>query len=394
MSESRPDRLRVGLDARFVRDDHPGVGRYVHGLVRALAELDVDLVLLRQTPPAPSELSLDDLGPRVTELTVSRSPRSLLDGCFLPKVAATARVDVFHSPFPLGPFQLGSIPWGSWRGRPARVVTLHDLIPLRFPDNIRSPWRRPLFRNALRGALSSARLVICPSEATRQDLQTLWPGLVGSRPRPEVRVIAEAAAARFQPAETGKVEELKGRLGLRKPFVLWIGSRRRHKNVELLIQAWQRLEEPLRRTFQLVLAGRSGVDPESVRALGGTAVDDGEIVGLGPVDGDDLPVLYSGAELFVLPSRSEGFGLPVIEAMACGTAVACAAAGSLPEVAGDAARLFDPTSVDDLVSCLEDLLTSRETRDDMASRGLARAARLSWRSTAEKHLQAYRWAAS
>ena len=378
----------MGLDARFLRDDHPGVGRYVHGLASALTQLDVELVLVRQARPAPSELRLDTSGPRLRSLVVGRSPRSPLDGPMLPRVASAAKVDVFHSPFPLGPF-----PFGSWRGHAPRVVTLHDLIPLRFKGNIRAPWRRPVFRRALRAALGSSRLLICPSEATREDVEDLWPSLMGARPRPEMRVIHEAAGDVFKPSEPRRVDELRRRLGLERPYVLWLGSRRRHKNVELLVEAWQRLGEPLRSAFQLVLAGRSGVDDAAVRSFAGAAVERGEIVGLGPVDGEDLPALYSGAELFVLPSKAEGFGLPVVEAMACGTAVACAAAGSLPEAAGDAARLFDPSSLDSLVACLEHLLMDGETRRDLARRGLKRAATLSWRKAAAEHLDAYRWAA-
>jgi alpha-1,3-rhamnosyl/mannosyltransferase len=174
--------------------------------------------------------------------------------------------------------------------------------------------------------------------------------------------------------------------GLPERYILYLGSNKPHKNLVRLVEAWAVLQpQPL----PLVVAGfwdaRYPGPRQHAEELG---IE--EVIWLGPVPEQDLPALYTGATLFVFPSLYEGFGLPVLEAMACGTPVACSDSSSLPEVAGDAAILFDSTDVGDMAEAIGLLLGNPDLRQRLAKAGLQRAKRFSWQRTAKETLEVYR----
>jgi alpha-1,3-rhamnosyl/mannosyltransferase len=192
------------------------------------------------------------------------------------------------------------------------------------------------------------------------------------------------------------VERVRRKHKLAEHYVLHVGINKSHKNLRKLLQAWRQVvnSEPTLRSFQLALAGpRDPRYPEPVRLAEQLEIRE-TVHSLGLAPEPDLPAIYSGATLFVLPSLYEGFGLPALEAMACGTPVLCSNSSSLPEVTGNAAVLFDPTSVDAIAAALQRGLTSPGLQADLRERGLEQAARFSWSQTARATRELYALVAS
>lgn len=262
---------------------------------------------------------------------------------------------------------------------PATVVTIHDLGYRFFPHQ--HTWQARLYLDAsTRFSCRAARHIIADSQATARDLQREY-----GVPAERIRVVypgLDPAMARADPAAQ---DEVRRRYGLSRPFVLYVGTIQPRKNLARLVEAFARLPGPLA-GVDLVLAGQigwlAGETLATIRRLG----LEGRVRLPGYVPQEDLPALLSAAECFVMPSLYEGFGLPVLEAMACGTPVICSDAGSLPEVAGDAALQFPATDTDALAAALAHLLGSAALRQSLASRGLAWCRRFSWERAAREIL--------
>jgi glycosyltransferase involved in cell wall biosynthesis len=239
-----------------------------------------------------------------------------------------------------------------------------------------------IFAVTIRLAIRAASQVIAVSQATARDLQHLL-----KLPKERIAVIRESADPAFRPQSSRACCTFRTRLGLPEQYALYLGSNKLHKNLVRLVDAWARLQP---QPVPLVIAGVW--DPRYPEARQrAEALNLGKAVHfLGPVAEKDLPVLYSSAALFVFPSEYEGFGLPVLEAMACGAPVACSNTSSLPEVTGDAALMFDPADVDAIADTLDRLLADAGLRADFRERGLRQATRFTWERTAQETLNLYR----
>ncbi len=302
-------------------------------------------------------------------LGVPVSPFGWRQQLIVPRILRRVQAAVYHSPYYLMSY---------FPGAPA-VVTIYDLIPQHFPQYV-SRRARLLFQVATRLALRAADHVITISEATRKDL------LDAFRIPPErVTAIPLAPAPGFAPQPETELSRVRAKYGLSE-YALYVGINKPHKNLAALLEAWRQIETDAR----LVIAGAwDDRYPEpKVRAA---QLGLGERVRfLGPVEEEDLPALYSAARLFVFPSRYEGFGLPVIEAMACGTAVACANIASLPEVTGGGAALFDPGDAGQMAAVIGNLLNDPGQLEFLRARAVEQARRFSWRRTAGATLKIYR----
>ena len=262
------------------------------------------------------------------------------------------------------------------------LLTFYDVIPLKFPQTV--PARaRLLFRLAATLALRAADHVVAISNAARSDLVQLL-----SRPCLQVSVTPLAAGARYRPQPAQEVGRVRQEYQLPDQFLLYLGINKPHKNLPALIDAYARIAS--RHAPPLVIAGAwDSRYPQPKQHAARHQIGDA-VRFLGPVNERDLPALYSAATLFVFPSLYEGFGLPVLEAMACGTPVACSNTPGLAEVADDAALLFDPHSVTEIRNAMTELIEDSRQRARRAEQGLARAALYSWQATAEATLRCYR----
>lgn len=374
--------MRFVLDARTATGHFPGIGRYAFNLARALApRLDAteELIVLRHASPAgPAPWAMDTLtggpaGARVVD--VPASPFELRQQWLLPRRLRGLGAALYHSPYYLMPYRPGA---------PA-VVTVHDLIPLLYPQYF-TAGQRLIFALTIRAATHTARQIVAVSNATARDLERLLGPLAG-RGAARVSVIPEAADPAFGPRPDREIAALRARLGLPERYVLYLGSNKPHKNLVRLVEAWARLQP---QPMPLALAGLW--DPRFPEArLRAEALGLGDAVRfLGSVPEPDLPALYGGATAFVFPSEYEGFGLPVLEAMACGAPVACARTSSLADIAGDAALMFDPAGEEAIAQALAQLLSTPDLRAELRDRGRERAARFSWQRAAQETLALYR----
>jgi glycosyltransferase involved in cell wall biosynthesis len=365
----------IVLDARTATDHFPGIGRYVVNLAHALVRVvpNLDLSLLHDPSAAATRLTLPDL-PRVA---CAASPFSLRQQWGVPGLLRRMQASLYHSPYYLMPY---------WTGVPT-VLTCYDLIPLVYPQYY-SPLQRLIFWLAHSLALRVSSRVLVISRATRADLVHRFH--IDSR-RVVVTQLAPDPAFRPQPAEV--VIALRARLGLPERYVLYLGSNKPHKNLARLIKAWQisNFQFPIS-NFQLVIAGHwDSRYPEARQYVENAGLKD-RVVFAGPMAEGDLPALYGGATLFVFPSLYEGFGLPVLEAMACGVPVVCSNTSSLPEVAGDAGLMFDPLEVESIADAIGRVLVDPEERANLRQRGLERAAQFTWDRVAAETWQVYRTA--
>lgn len=264
------------------------------------------------------------------------------------------------------------------------VVTVHDLSFVHYPATVRR-FNRWYLRAVTRQAARRAARVIADSESTRRELLA-WLELPADR----VVTVPIAADRRFVPADPQSVEAFCRRRGLPSRFVLFLGTLEPRKNLVRLVDAYAACRERLLHDLPLVIAGSPGWYYDEIYARVRARNLHDVVLFPGFVPAAELPWWYRAADVFVYPSLYEGFGLPVLEAMASGTAVITSNTSSLPEVAGDAAMLIDPNDVEALADALARLLNDDDLRQSLAAAGVRQAARFSWRRCAAETAAVYR----
>ncbi len=267
------------------------------------------------------------------------------------------------------------------------VITVHDLSFLRFPDAFR-PFHRTYLTWATKASTRRARRIIAVSESTRQDV------IAYCNVAPDkVVVIPNGVTEVFTPAPETEVQAQAQRLGLPDRFILYLGTLEPRKNLVRLLDAYallRRMRGHAGDTPPLVLAGGKGWYYDEIMTRVGELGLEDVVIFPGYVPQEDLPWYYRAASLFVYPSMFEGFGLPVLEAMACGTPVITTTASSLPEVAGEAACLIEPTDIEGLAAAMNRRLDDPELIAAMRAAGIRQAARFSWDHTATATADLYR----
>jgi glycosyltransferase involved in cell wall biosynthesis len=353
----------------LVREDRENTYTFVADFDPALAEPANRVgrwVRVRTTTPA-------------AQAAAAAGRRSVRDMWAMRRAVKQERFDLFFFPsaytyFPVsGPMKV--------------IVAVHDVIPERFPQHVFPNWRAAFFwKMKLLAARRRADLVLTVSEASRRDLMEEF-----RISEVRIRVVPEAADGRFRrlmdERDLQEVEERRQRFG--DQFLLYVGGISPHKNLELLLDVLAALRrQPGNSRCRLVLVGEYERDVfhSSYEALRKKSTDlglNGAVVFTGYVSDSDLVYLYNAAPVFVLPSLLEGFGLPALEAMACGTPVVASAAGSLPEVVGDAGLLCKAEDPEAFREAIARVLCDPELRASLRDRGLKRAAKFSWSESAK-----------
>jgi alpha-1,3-rhamnosyl/mannosyltransferase len=364
--------LHIAVDCRVVDPRYPGVGRSALETARALAELGTARRLSLLIPPGEPSPALAALGgyQGVELVDVGAPIRTPADQWALPRLLRKLRPDVYHATY----FAVPAIV-------PGRVVvTIYDLIPRLFPQY----WPNGLIRSTINAwmayaARRAARIIAC-SHNTANDIARLLPAAVA-----KVRVVPLGVSP-----WTG--ERPRQAAATAAPYLLYVGSNKPHKNLPRLVAAFARIAPGT--AANLIVAGAwdarypEARDEVRRRRLGGRVSFEHQ------PSPTRLADLYMGATGFIFPSLYEGFGLPIVEAMAAGAPVATTDRGSLREVAGDAALLFDPTDESAITAAMERLLTDQDLRTQLSARGRARAALYPWSRTAQETWTVYEEVAS
>jgi alpha-1,3-rhamnosyl/mannosyltransferase len=359
--------MTVVLDARVATDHFPGIGRVAIRLAEALVRVrpESDLAVLHD----PASIS-KRLGRPAGRLIPCRArPFSLASQWSIPALLRRSGAGVYHNLFYGMPYHAG-VP---------TIWSCYDLTPLAQPA-LFDPVRRAAFRLAHRLAIGSSRRITVSSEVTANDLERFF-----QVPRERIALIPWGVDARFAPQSDETLRSLRTRLELPERYVLFLGINKPHKNLVRLIEAFAQVRDRSPEgDLTLVVAGVWDPRYPEARELA-RRLDLGRSVRfLGPVPEADLPALYAAALAFAFPSEYEGFGLPLLEAMASGTPSLTSTTSSLPEVAGDAALLVPPTDVAAIADALLRLVTDSSLRADLARRGRTRALQFTWERTAEQ----------
>ena len=361
--------LTYGLDRPL-----SGVGRVALELGRALHGLD-DTEVTFLTPYRRGPF-VGEPGVRRVYLPGCRTLPGLmlLGGAAIALVARAMRLDVVHDPVGVSPFTLGR-----WAGRFRRVVTIHDAIAFQNPGGY--PWLNNLLhRRYVPATLGNTDLVATVSRDARRALAQHL-----RRPEEQIAVVPNGVSARFAPVPAEAARAVAARHGLVGEYLLYVGAFQARKNLIRLLDAFERARPGLP-GVELALAGptqwRYPELAERLRRAAGVRV-------LRYVPEEDLPALYSAASAFVLPSLYEGFGIPVLEAMACGTPVVCSDAGPLPEVTGGSALLVSPTDVEAIAAALTRVTNDRALAATLRERGFERARQFTWERAAGTYRDLY-----
>jgi len=390
--------LRIGIDITSAVRQGAGIGRFTRELIRALLALGATrdptarkYVLFAATGGLPRSITQPRLDNVLQPALDGQVPFEICNLKFLsddwlhrlwhrarlpiPIEAAIGRVDLFHEPdFVLPP----TLP-----GTPT-LLTVHDLTFVRDPDSALPQLRRYLNRVVPRSVQRATR-VLADSQATRNDLAELY-----HTPPDKVTVLYGGVEARFAPVRApDKLEAVRAKYKLgSEPFILGLGTIQPRKNYKRLVQAFSSLKSQIS-NLKLVIVGGKGWLYEDIFAEVTRQGLEGRLVFPGFADDDDLPAIYSAASVLAYPSTYEGFGLPLLEAMACGTPVVTSTTSSMPELAGDAALLVEPTDVDALTRALARAHQDAALRDTLIARGFEQIRKFTWEQAAAQLLAIY-----
>ncbi len=370
---------RVLVDATSVPADRGGVGRYLDGLLGALAvhsDIDLSVVCQRTDHERYSRILPNSQVIAAPAAAAHRPARLAWEQTGLPLLAQQVNASVLHSPVYTCPLRAGC----------PVTVTVHDATFFTEPEHYEKS-RGTFFRSAIKTSLRRAERVIVPSKATRDELIRL---LDADPTRIDVAYHGVDHTAFHVPSDDEKAR-VRARLGLNSPYLAFLGAKEPRKNVPNLIRGWIAAVQDRREPPALVIAGGQGHDDEIDRVA--TEVPANlRLLRPGYLRYADLPGFLGGAIICAYPSHGEGFGLPILEAMACGAPVLTTPRLSLPEVGGDAVAYTKPEAAqigEDLVRLLDD----PQLRARLGAAGLARAKEFNWASSAEAHVASWSRAA-
>lgn len=364
--------MKIGFEASALQGRKSGVGYYAENLLAGMMSVapQHDYVLFSNRDIGDTRLPVP--GERLYDRGLIQARAAWMQTT-LPGSIRRAAPDVCHFPNYLAPLS-SPCPY---------VVTIHDMT-LYITPRFHSFKKLVLDRTLLPHVARRAAGIVTVSNSAREDIVRHL-----RVPRDKVRVVMNAVSPTFRPVtDPARLSAVLHRYGIDVPYILFVGTIEPRKNIARLVQAFARLK---RAGFphKLVLVGQPGWHFQPIYAEIEQQGVTRDVILTGYVPLEDLPVLYSGAECMAFPSLYEGFGLPVLEAMACGTPVVTSASSSLAEVAGDAALLVDPRSVEHITDALARVHDDPQLAGDLSTRGLARAARFTWENAARATLDLY-----
>ena len=379
--------MEVIMSIESVRSPLTGIGRYTFELTKQLQhDADIELKLfsdgrfISELPEITSVASkskpsvLSKIRRQLIKSDLAVKYVKLIRDYAIQKSLNTHKSAIFHGPAYYLP-----------RFEGQSVATFHDLSIFTMAE-YHPPERVRFMQKELRHTLQEASLLITDSEFNRIELADYF-----VYPISKIVSVPLACSGEFHPRDVASTTRVLSRFGLNHGgYTLYAGTIEPRKNIQTLLDAYSTLPDTIRRRWPLVLVGHHGWQSQHLHARIDKAVSEGWVIYLGYVNDADLPYLYAGAHLFFFPSHYEGFGLPVLEAMASGVPVICSNASSLPEVVGDAALMFDPEDVEALRQLMLIGLEDKVWRETAKEKGLMRASTFSWQRCAKETVAVYR----
>ena len=368
--------MKIGFDCRPAKWYRgTGIGTYAYQLLNMFNNIDKvnDYVLFA---PSPWDMNINLNSNFLTATSESCGSGVFWDEVNMPNIIKDKNLDIYHVP------QNGV---GLSKDKICKyVITLHDVIPYRMPNTASDRYLK-IFNEEIPKVIPLCDGIITVSNFSKRDIIRSF-----NCSEDKVYVTHLAAEDIYKPLSKSKSCSLiKHNYGIDGDFILYIGGFSPRKNIIGLIESFSKLITLYKKNISLVIAGTKG---KSYDLYHSRAIDlniENKVIFPGFIEMNHIPYIYNAAKLFVYPSFYEGFGLPPVEAMACGTPVVTSNSTSIPEIVGDAAILMDPYDVDDLCEKMYLVLTNKELKDSLVSKGLARSSELSWEKTAKQTLDAY-----
>lgn len=353
--------MYVGMDIQSTVGVKTGIGYYVLNLIEQLKKIDkVRLSYYKND-------SLQNL---------NTLKRIYWENISLPNLFSKDNPSIVHIPGFAGP---------RFRTRIKRVTTVHDLIGILYPENL-SPISRFYWQKWLPDSIQTSDMIIAISDNTKRDIMRLL-GVADEK----IQVVLSAAGENFKPITNEKqLDEVRKKYNLPQEFILNVGTIEPRKNILGLLEAFSAYLKESKSSESLVLVGKKDWGYQDVLKRVDELGITPQVIFTDYVSDEDLPVLYTLCKVFIYPSFYEGFGLPVLEALACGKPVICSKTSSLPEIAGGAAILIDPENVRELKDAIYKMANDVSIREEFSEKALIQAGKFSWKKTASQTLEVYK----
>ncbi len=373
--------MQIAIDVRTINKPRSGVGYYVTNLIREMRSFDREneYCLIANNGTVEREFGFQ---PNFCQCQTTVSNENHLVGdlwenTVLPYMMNKKGIEVFHGPAFMIPLLKGNF---------KTVATIHDIVSYIMPETI--PLKYSIYMKGLIKVVTRrADKIITDSRSTKEDLVG-WLNV----PEEKIEVVHLAVDSRFRPStdKAATADEIRKKYGIRGRFMFFVGNLEPRKNLIRLMKSFARVRKSLGHDYQLVISGKKGwLHTEIIRTFEKNSGED-DIIMTGYISEEDIIKLYQSADMFVFPTLYEGFGLPVLEAMACGTPVITSNTSSIPEVADGCAICVDPTKEEEIGAAMLELDGSPALRAELSEKGLARAKHFSWNKTARETLAVYK----
>ncbi len=363
--------MKLFIDARML--GNTGIGRYIQNIIEKIDRLapgeNIKLTIFLNSGDEKYIGRLDHAA--LMHSLIHTNIYSIKEQIMLAYYLSALKPDLVHFPN----FNV------SLKKKFPFVVTIHDLMYLKYPGACQNILARFYAAFMIGFACRQARLIITDSQYSKQDLMNTI-----HVPETKIRVIYLAVAPKYQPVKDPKSQLAK--YNLPEKYILYVGKHDKRKNIPALITAFSKSQAI--QEYKLVITGRKDLCRTEIYEIIKTLNMGENIVFTDYVMEEDLPALYTQAGLLAFPSSFEGFGLPILEAMACGTPVVCSNATAVPEIAGDAAMIINPADTAGFANTIDQVLTDQVLRRQLKEKGLQRARKFTWEKTVEEHIKVYK----
>ncbi|MEW8956356.1 glycosyltransferase family 4 protein [Clostridium sp.] len=368
--------MKIGIDGRAaVWYRGTGIGTYTYELLKTLNDIDdINNYMIFSPKDSNISLNLKNNFENISGDTILKE--SFWDSVDIPNNLLEKSLDLYHIPQNgIGIDEKMNCPL---------IITLHDIIPLKLPNTVGEKYLR-LFNEKMPKIIEKCQGIITVSQFSKKDISSHF-----NFPQDKIFVTPLASEARYRPMDKFMCKDIiKKKYGIKDDFILYVGGFSPRKNIIGLIEAFSGVLKSTKRNLKLLILGKKGISYDIYKKRCEELRISNKVIFPGFIINEDMPLFYNSCEVFVYPSFYEGFGLPPLEAMACGTPVVCSNVTSIPEVVSDAALFINPNDITELKDAVLRVLSDKPLREKLILRGIVRNSNLTWKNTGKQTLIAY-----